>query len=239
MSSTLDDFIKRYIKNKELSDTPEGYSEWLSSYGNTQQSLGGRLAEIEDTCRAARSTYGKNAEQLASAGLSRSGYGDYLNTAAYEERETARKQAYRDAAAARDENRRGYGKYLAALSSEKSALSEKAYTAIQKDGTLDTEEAYRRALALGLDEESAAEVAKNAVADLKKKASDSIRLKLASGKLSAEGAVAYALALGFTREEAALFAAEKETEEKENATVGKYDGNGSFTDYLRNKLNKK
>lgn len=240
MSDTLDDFIKRYIQNKKLSDTAESYSEWLSSHGGGE-TLAKRLAEIEETYRAERSTYGARAERLAAAGLTASGYSDYLSRAAEGKRKSAREAAYRDAAAEETKSRKGYADYLTSLSEKRSKLIEKAYTAIQKDSSFDLDAAYERALSLGLDEESAAEVARESVAKLKEKAGDSLRKKILDKGLSADSAISYAMALGFDREEATTFGDLARENEKKKAEEEKSESkkDTSYTDYLRDKLNKK
>ena len=160
MSDTLEDFLGRYVRNKKLANSAESYEKWLSAYGtDADAALGERLSDIEKSYESAKSTYGKNAERLAALGLSSSGYSDYLNGAAYAEKERAKSAAYRTAAETEAKNRRGYERYLASYRDGQDTLLKEAYKTIAASGTFDEDGAYRRAISMGLDGAAAKEAA--------------------------------------------------------------------------------
>ena len=91
------------------------YGEYLNKYygGDAAKKNYDRAIENAKTDYArAKSTYGQRAETLGRAGLTGSGYGDYLEGLAYSEMQGAK----RDAALTRDkqkaEQQRSYGEYL-------------------------------------------------------------------------------------------------------------------------------
>lgn len=242
MSDTLEDFLGRYVRNKKLANSAESYEKWLSAYGtDADAALGERLSDIEKSYESAKSTYGKNAERLAALGLSSSGYSDYLNGAAYAEKERAKSAAYRTAAETEAKNRRGYERYLASYRDGQDTLLKEAYKTIAASGTFDEDGAYRRALSMGLDGAAAKEAAAGGVALAKEKARRALFKTILSEGLGREGAVAYAKNYGFSATEADAFGdyADK-VNGSESVKAGPkpeektYDG--SFTDYLRRRL---
>ena len=66
---TLEDFIKTYIRNVKISSSPESYSEWIKSYGiDSSGTLDKSLKDISSDYEKAKSSFGANAEGLASLG---------------------------------------------------------------------------------------------------------------------------------------------------------------------------
>lgn len=241
MSETLEDFLKQYVRNKQLSNSAESYEKWLSSYGtDTGAVLDERLADINADYERAKSTYGARAERLASLGLSSSGYGDYLDGVAYAERARAKSAAYRAASEGEEANRRGYESYLSAYRKSQNDLLERAYKTIADSETLDADAAYRRALGMGLDEASAREAAEGGIALAKEKIKRALYRTILTEGLGREGATAYAKSYGFSDEEAGAFGdyAEKvngKTSESETVKPDR-EPNESYTDYLRRRL---
>ena len=83
---TFEDYLKKYIKNKAISSTKEGYAEWLKTNGvDSEKIYTDTLRDIEADYQKARSEHGVAAEKLAGLGLSSSGYSDYLNGVASRE----------------------------------------------------------------------------------------------------------------------------------------------------------
>ena len=81
--SSLEKFIRNYVKNKKLTETDEGYAAWLRKNGISGE------ADFSENVARVRSDYaksvlpsGKNSELLYGSGLKKSGYADYLEDSA-------------------------------------------------------------------------------------------------------------------------------------------------------------
>lgn len=248
MSETLEDFLKQYVRNKQLANSAESYETWLSSYGtDTRASTGEKLADIEEDYARAKSTYGAKAERLAALGLSSSGYGDYLDGVAYAERARAKSAALRAASEDEAANRRGYEAYLSEYRKSQNALLEEAYKTIANSETLDEDAAYRRALGMGLDESGAMEAARGGIALAKEKLRRTLYRTILSEGLDRESAAAFAKSYGFSDEESDAFGdyadivnrgkgqTKSETTPSYEDSITREEGE-SFTDYLRRRL---
>ena len=150
--ATLNEYLKEYLKNEKIGD----YATYLSRIGELSSEGAEALAATDTQTAKSIATYGSKAAQLSDMGLSESGYADYLTGVAYAERRQARE------ALAKSERQ----SYASALMAEKEQAEKNRLSALAKirsASIMDEDAAYRYALALGLEESEAREVAAQAV----------------------------------------------------------------------------
>ena len=202
-TKTLEDFIKNYVRNKSLTESKEGYSAWLKKNGaDSIGAISDGVSRADTTMKKASVTYGKNAEELDSGGLLRSGYASYINDAA--------RKSYADSLSSLNEeylkieakNLKGYEKYLENENRKHLEAYDAAVKSLEKSGIMDFEKAYGYALELGLNEKEARDAAEKTTASLigetRKKVINDIILK----RLGSAEAKQYALNLGLDEETA-------------------------------------
>lgn len=183
----------------------DGYTSWLRTYGADGKGTYARAMQAADAAYdRAESGYGARGEALARAGLTASGYGDYLRGVAYAERARAQESA----AAAREtteaENRAAYAAYLA----EQGERRKKVMSGVKWQGITTTEEAYAYAKTCGMGEEDARTIA-TLVGQMRASGSGvSVHQKvtvmqyMVNLELPREVAYGYALSCGMSEEEA-------------------------------------
>lgn len=237
MAKTLKDFIKDYLADKSVALGAKGYAKWISEYGIHPSVERAEAITAADTShRLSLSEYGKNAERLATAGLARSGYAEYLNSLAKGRLKSAATGAELTEAKSAAKGMKEYEAYLEGIEKERLKTYEKAVRSIQSDNLASYEAAYERALSFGLDEESA----KNAATEASKAVKSALRQKLlteiATKRMTSEATRAYALTLGLDEDVADELA---EYAHKLNESVSSEGMSESYLDYLKNLLNKK
>lgn len=125
------------------------------------------LSRADTALAEAKSTYGKRAASLLSRGLSASGYGDYIDGAAYAAHAKEVSEAQKAHAERQKESQSSYAAYLekasaeaeAAYEEEKSTLSS-AFSKLLSAKIIDEESAAAFLVGLGIDEDNARELAK-------------------------------------------------------------------------------
>ncbi len=217
-ANTLEEFIKNYINNVKLSSSPESYAEWLKSYGvDSHATLDRSLKDISTDYQKAKSSFGANAESLASLGLGASGYSDYLSGKAYESMQRRKEGAFEKFAENEKSNRSGYRDYVEKKLEE---ITEKAESEAEREnerfyktvddivdaGISDVDEAYGFAIEAGLSEEKATAVARTATDAVKKKRTKDALTYILNHGFDKDQAKQYALAMGLSTQEAALLA---------------------------------
>ncbi len=237
MAKRLEDFIKDYLKDKSAELGVKGYAKWLSERGSDTEVKRARAITRADTSyRTSLSGYGKTAEELATSGLNNSGYAKYINTLA----EGARNEALESAALstgkgiARD--MKAYEKYLAQAENDRLKAYENAVKSIKSDNITSYNQAYDKAVELGLDEESAKRAAKEASDAVKSSLRQKLLTEIATKRLTSEATRAYALTIGLDESVADELA---EYAHKLNESVGSDGVSDTYLDYLKNLLNKK
>ena len=215
---TLEDFIKTYIQNVKVSSSPESYSEWLKSYGiDSRGALDKSLKDISSDYEKAKSSFGANAEGLASLGLAGSGYSDYLSGKAYQVMQNRKTGAYEKFSESEKSNRNGYRDYIEGKAKEltekvekETELENERYYKTISDiidaGISNLDDAYSFAIESGLSEEKANAVAKTATDAIRKKTTDDALGYIISHGFDKDQAKQYALALGLSNSDAALLA---------------------------------
>jgi len=204
----LTNFIENYLKNQKISD----YEGWLALYGKDEEAPFREAKAAADTAYAStRAEHGARASSLYAKGLSGSGYGDYLNHAAYATRQNALTKALREKRAARAENERGYLSYLeSALKQEeeqkqaKAKEEQKIFSDLLSQKLLDENSAVTYLKVRGIDEGRARELAKESLNIQKGSRSYVNQLinEAEASNMDYYTAYAYALAKGLDEESA-------------------------------------
>ncbi|MBO7304216.1 MAG: hypothetical protein J6V09_03255 [Clostridia bacterium] len=232
---TLEDFVKSYLKNKAVSESPAGYAEWLKANGVPADKIyADSIKEISTDYRRQRSEFGSNAEALASLGLTSSGYSDYVNGKAYSDMQKSKyaaRKSYDDAAR---QNVADYTGYVKSINKEAADSFRTAVKEISDRGILNFNVAYNYALASGLSDD-AAKAAASAANELAKSAvKESVTRSILTQRLTEREALGYAIALGLSEEEATELSKYAEFM-NHYLDEGKYsDG---YLDYLKDKIN--
>ena len=238
-SNTLEDFIKNYIRNVQVSSSPESYSEWLKNYGlNSKEILNESLADIRGDYEKEKSTFGANAESLSALGLTSSGYSDYLSGKAYATMQKRKEGAYGKYIENEKSNRTGFRDFVeSALKERENTAKEenerfyKVMSNIVNSGIKDEEEAYRFALESGLSDEKARAVASTAAQSAYRKLTKSTLSYVLSHSFDKEQAKEYAIAVGLSESDAERIAGYAESIGQEP-----YLSN-DFLEYLKYKEN--
>ena len=129
------------IDGKEEEKRPSGalgYGEWLEQSGNDTLSAYERaVAAARRQYAMNRATFGLKGEQLGRAGLTGSGYGDYLEGKAYASMVGAEATAEAQKAEGDRQNAIGYASYLTAKDNEAYQKRVGLYDALVKTGSTD------------------------------------------------------------------------------------------------------
>lgn len=117
--------LQQKVKNVTAGNGTEGamgYGEFLKNYGSdTQKNYSEAVKTANDAYYRALSTYGKNAESLAGAGLTGAGVSDYGSAAAWGARQGAVATAGAAKQVADAENARSFAQYLENYKAQKTA----------------------------------------------------------------------------------------------------------------------
>lgn len=237
MAKRLEDFIKSYLKDKSAELGVKGYAKWLSERGSdTEVKRAAAITRADTSYRTSLSEYGKNAERLATAGLNNSGYARYINTLAGNTRKEALKGAALSTGKSIAKDMKAYESYLDQAEEDRLKAYENAVKSIKSDKITSYNQAYDKAVELGLDEESAKRAAKEASDAVKSSLRERLLTEIATKKLTSESTRAYALTLGLDETVADELA---EYAHKLNESVDSDGMSEAYLEYLKNLLNKK
>lgn len=183
----------------------DGYTAWLRTYGADGKGAYARaMQEADAAYDRAESGYGARGEALARAGLTASGYGDYLRGVAYAERARTRESAAVTRETTEAENRAAYAAYL----TEQGKRRGEVLSGVKRQGITTTEEAYAYAKTCGMGEADARTIA-TLVGQMRASGSGvSVHQKvtvmqyMVNLELPREVAYGYALSCGMSEEEA-------------------------------------
>lgn len=192
-------------RNNGAQPTVDGYASWLDLYGTDAKAAWGKAARAADIAYdRSGSRYGTRGETLARAGLTGSGYGDYLDGVAYATHARALSDAAERQVEGARENRRDYAAYLADEGKRRQSL----LGSIKGQGITDaaTAAAYARACGMsGAD----ADMIGTLVGRMRESGSgvtvhQKVRVMqyMVNQELPREVAYSYALTCGMTEEEA-------------------------------------
>lgn len=115
-------WLETLAKNKKIENTPKNaktYTDYLVYTG--QDPVGDYQAKVRQAdleYRKSLATFGQNAEKMAQAGMTGSGYSDYLTGQAYAQRQGTVQAAQRDANAQMKQSFANYGEYVAGLQAQ-------------------------------------------------------------------------------------------------------------------------
>ena len=237
MAKTLEDFIKDYLADRSAALGAKGYAKWISERGYAPAVKKAEAITKADTSyRTSLSGYGKNAEQLSNAGLKNGGYAKYLNAMAKQKKESAMDAAALSAGKSAAVEMKEYEGYLDKIEGDRMKLYEKAVNSIQSDNLTAYDDALKKAITLGLDEESAKKAATEATGAVKSDLRQKLLTEIATKRLTSEATRAYALTIGLDTDVADELA---EYAHKLNESTGSDGMTESYLDYLKNLLNKK
>ena len=207
-----------------------GYAEWIAKSGEhpseARSLTGAAMTEYE----MARTGYGRRAVSLAEAGLSDSGYAEYLEKMAKEERDGAVAMAKSLHGSALASGKRGYAEYLDAAREEGKSLYESTLKKLVSEKFTDERAAYDRARELGLDGERAYEAAQLATGEVVRELKIKVMSAISTKRLTAYQAKLYAASIGLGKDDAEQLASYAYSV-NESADIN--GGSESFLEYLR------
>ena len=201
--TTLLDFVKTYLSNMEKTNTKESYEGWLKKNGIDAEGIYSSEMRNAATQKAKLdSGYGSRAESLASAGLQRSGYSDYLKSIANKSALTDKAKAESSLYSNTQKNLSGYADYVNKFDQEERKNYKSAVSSISSDGILNLDEAYKLALSFGLTEDRANEAAKEATDSVRRNVIESVTKDIVRYTFSEGEAWEYAKSLGLSDSDA-------------------------------------
>lgn len=204
-------FIGQYLKDKQKNNRRLSYGEWVTAHidpSDTQRREA--LQAALGTYGTSVPSYGQEGELLGRAGLTDSGYSHSLAA----QNEVALWQAPLDIEKSQEQAfGEGYAKYLEQYEGKQQKARETAFSRLRTGKYTDYGKAYAHALSLGLNEENAKSVAKEAVAYNQSAQSDnraalrrSVLDKLVRYRLTAKTGYPYAIECGLSEAEARVIA---------------------------------
>lgn len=250
-AKTLEEFIKDYVSTKIAEGDITTYGDWILKHADAADSTGAyenAYAELH----LGTEGYGRRGEALSSDGLSGGGYARYLGNKSRAEAsrkmQSERKKA--ESKKTSDPNE-GYKTYMQkhintatelynteleraeTEENRRNKRNESAIHRISKEGILDYDKAYKRAISLGVSPEDAEEVAKTGAFN----ARDTVKLKVLNQaiirRFTNSQAYAYARELGLDDVEARA-AAKVASDITQKILPHESE---AFLDYLRDKEN--
>ena len=147
---TLADFLSQYEKVMRVGSG--SFAAYLTRNGiNPNATYDQALKDARSTYERSISEYGTRAERLGRAGLTGSGYSDYLSGLAYSTYQGARERAGESRTDLMRESAGDYAGYIADLGEQ----NRKTLNALQTQGISDYDTAYAYAVSTGLDGDAA------------------------------------------------------------------------------------
>lgn len=211
----------------------KSYREFLETY---KSGVGADAVSAQKRKKAgveyarSKSTYGARAESLAEAGLSRSGYADYLADSAKGEHQTRLSEIALEERTLENEQLNSYASYLNEMRRIEDSAEGYVHRSLISSGTFDKESGMRLARIYGLSEEKARRVVDYAIGiNIEEKRMD-ILDRIRTNRTSPERA----------EEIARIYNLPEEIVEEVKAFAAKlYGPNALWIDYYNNKANQK
>ncbi|MFA5562243.1 MAG: hypothetical protein WDA00_06365 [Eubacteriales bacterium] len=186
---------------------PPSYAAYLRQSPAADE-FGRAMAAAEDSFSRSLPGYGREAEALAAAGLTNSGYSNYLTGLSYGQRQNERQALRRQATALEQEQAAGYAAYLDAHAKGQQKTASALLDTLLREGIADYDTAYLYALQQGLGEQDAQLTAALGVQLAGQKSGATVANRytilnhILNRDLDYENAYAYAMASGLPPEEA-------------------------------------
>ena len=200
------DFIKSYLENERIAATraaAEAFPGAKDATGNMGRAVRCAISEYEKSAP----THGAMAESLSGAGLSSSGYADYIRRSSAEKLYGKANSAKATHARETAENAEGYKLHTEALLLEKEKKVEALKKLAIEEELTDPDELYSHALATGLTKKEARAAADAALAyageKIKENKISKVKSAIVSKRFTGSQAYTYALELGLDEEAAA------------------------------------
>lgn len=167
MAKSKESFISDYLKKKKLLS----YSEYVKeNTKGAKEALRESTKRADSTYAEAKASYGAKASSLLSAGLTASGYGDYLDGVAYASRIKATDAAEAAYEKRKSESESRYAAYLASAEKEAEEAYENeqrtlidAFEKLLDQRILDKTSAKAYLIGLGIDEKEANTLAEKSI----------------------------------------------------------------------------
>jgi hypothetical protein len=161
--SEKEKWTEEYLKKKKL----YSYEEYLDALGtDSEKSYRESITRADTAYATAKASYSRRASSLLSRGLTASGYGDYLDGAAYAARSRAISDAQKEKTEAEERNKSAYAEYLAKAEEEASDAYDQmekdtatAFSKLLSQKIVDEDAARDYLISLGVDEENATSLA--------------------------------------------------------------------------------
>ncbi len=197
----LHDLLRKAATTRPTVQGPKSLSSYLKEAGASASQLSDTLQAITKAAQRAAPTHPAVAEELSDAGLSDSGYRDYLATAASTRQQAQTADAYADYLNDKRTAVADYKEYLSQAESERAARSSKVFTYAERMQALDTDDLTRYARLLGFDAKEAVDLAERAVTSVKEQRRSKILQTVIVRNMTGAEADAYARAIGCSEEE--------------------------------------
>ncbi len=216
---------------KKKTSSKKSYTDWLFENGILSDDIyHNSVKNAETDYQKAKAEYGSRAESLASSGLSKSGYSDYLSAKAYEVLQRERKDASLEYRRNERQNKTNYASYVSALEDAESKLFTSVGNDIVKKRILGYSDAYDYAVDAGLSESLAEKVASSATKTVLADIKTEIGKLIINKKLSQSETKAYARFMGLSEADANELG---EFAKKYNYV---YTTGEAYLDYIKDKL---
>lgn len=190
---------KKYVYGTKYGNknSAKSYESWLSGEGNpSRDGYYNELAESKKARQFKDTSYGVSAESLATDGLLKSGYADYLKSVTEKDKGLADKKARSGYLSASAKNKSGYLKYIDDYNKAQAELTDTLIEKLANELIFDEAEAFRLAIGHGISEKSATESVPFYINSAKDKAVKRAIEYATSKNMSASGAKNYALSIG-------------------------------------------
>ena len=216
-----------YLQKKQKNNRILSYGEWVTTQiEQPQLADASTLKKVQDAFAKGLPSFGQSGERLGRAGLSGSGYSQR------KEKENAQALAVASEMAQEQDNEAffdGYAAYVKQYESKQQKAKSQVFSTLRSGKYTDQKQAYALALSLGLNEENAKEVAKQATQYNQTRQSDeraelrrAVLDNLVKNNLTAQAGYTYALQCGLSEEEALAVA-----QAAEKVYYAKRSGNSS------------
>lgn len=155
--------LRREYESKLRENASDTYYQYLAKSGTDPERIYlDAIAEADAARLISRARSSGKAEALSAAGLSSSGYAEYLREGEGAKVAAARSAALSKRAEGEAQNASGYEKYLSDYDKLQQRISEQVIKEFTESGSLSLEDAYRRAIFAGIGDTYAMQTATKA-----------------------------------------------------------------------------
>lgn len=204
--TTVSDLLRGAKASRSTALTPKSLSSYLKENGAPADTLRTAVTDAIHLSRISSPTNGALAEALSDTGLLKSGYRDYLASAADTAKEKATATAYQSYLNDKRTAEAGYKEYLSQVDRKRASSASDVLRYATRLNTVDNEDIARYARSLGFSAEDAAALSVRAVDGVLKERRSSVLQTVIDRSMTGQEAESYARALGFSDEESLAIA---------------------------------